>query len=162
MEVSPSLHSQVIQLSKEDDNHILCVTGLAYKLNTLTSFLKVTESTTAAQIDQWLPLNLKPLAVTYLKSDKEEIAKKLAESLGITAVYRFDLKNETWIDIAQGTELNKRKDDVFLESLLFGLTVELDPAQLSSSILTRKGIRYSCIGDHSEKLWHHVGHIEKG
>jgi hypothetical protein len=161
MEVSPSLYSQVTQLSKEDDNHILCLTGLAYKSSTLTSFLKVTESTTLAQIDQWLPFNLKPLAVAFLKQDKEELAKMIAESLGIHTVCRFDLKNETWIDLSKGGEIAKRKDDVFLESLLFGFTVDLGSAQLSSSRLTRKGTIYTYISNCPEELWNHMAHIEE-
>lgn len=150
MEVSPSLNSQVLELSKEDDNQILCLSVITYKPKTLTALCKVTENSTANDIEYLLPFNLKPLAVACLKPGKEEAAKQVAKNMGLSVVCRFDMKNETWTDIGQGSELIKAKEDVFLESILLGFSVEMRADQLSTSQLTRKCILWSGPWYHTE------------
>lgn len=120
MNLSPSLHHQLLEKTKLDDQGVFCGCVLDYDATTLVALLQLDGSESLPGIKLKLPCNLSPCAIIYASDESSKKAGELKDKLGLQNILRYQSKGNKYV--LNGTEKPDiiAKSDSFLSSLLLG------------------------------------------
>lgn len=123
MQVTPSVHNQLVTLAKSGDPLVFAACGFSADSQVVVAIIKVTVGDTFINLSQLLPFNLHLIGVIYLEDSAADQAASLKSSLKVQHLLKYQPKGSLYFRDGSAVQDAVSKTDVFSEHLLFGLSL---------------------------------------